>query len=64
MQILSSLKPGGAFYYAPALPFIEQFLPGDTFTLSRKRIESPEPFALPYGSLEETGFVSCVTRIR
>lgn len=64
MQILSSLKPGGAFYYAPALPFIEQFLPGDTFTLSRKRIDSPEPFALPYGSLEETGFVSCVTRIR
>ena len=63
IQILSSLKPGGTFHYAPALPFIEQFLPGDTFTLSRKRIESPESFTLPYGSPDETGFVSCVTRI-
>lgn len=62
MQILSSLKPGGAFIYAPSLPFIEQFLPGDSFSLSRKRIDSPEPLTLPYGNLEETGFVSCVTK--
>jgi len=64
MQILSSLKPGGAFHYAPALPFIEQFLSGDVFSLTRKQIDAPEPVRLPYGKLEETGFVSCVTRIR
>jgi SAM-dependent methyltransferase len=63
MQILSSLKPGGAFYYAPSLPFIEQFLPGNIYALSRKRIDAPELVRLPYGSPEETGFVSCVTRI-
>ena len=31
MEILNSLKPGGVFYYAPALPFIESYLPKDLF---------------------------------
>jgi hypothetical protein len=26
MEILDSLVPGGSFYYAPDLPFIEEFL--------------------------------------
>ena len=35
MQILSSLKSGGSFYYSPGLPFIECFLPEDTFYFSK-----------------------------
>lgn len=31
MDILQSLKIGGSFYYAPDLPFIEQFLDNDKF---------------------------------
>ncbi len=33
MEILNSLKPGGVFYYAPALPFIESYLPKDLFQI-------------------------------
>ncbi len=31
MEILYSLQEGGAFYYAPSLPFIECYLPEDTY---------------------------------
>jgi hypothetical protein len=31
VEILGSLKPGGSFYYAPALPFIEKYLDTTTF---------------------------------
>lgn len=34
MQMLASLKPGGSFHYAPPLPFIEQFLDKNKFSLS------------------------------
>ena len=43
MQILSSLKPGGCFYYSPGLPFIECFLPEDTYYFSKT--EDFNPFA-------------------
>jgi len=34
MEILSSLKPGGCFHYAPGLPFIEAYLNRDLYQLS------------------------------
>jgi hypothetical protein len=39
LRILRSLKPGGAFYYAPAVPFMEQHLPVD-FLVTRRPVES------------------------
>lgn len=38
MQILSSLKTMGVFYYAPSLPFIENLLPKEYFIISRNTI--------------------------
>jgi hypothetical protein len=42
MQILSWLKRGGSFYYAPGLPFIEQFLPEGMYRVTRQKIARPE----------------------
>lgn len=42
MNILYSLKPGGLFHYAPALPFIEQFLDDKEFQVSNFEIENLE----------------------
>lgn len=42
MEILHSLKPGGCFHYAPALPFIEEFLNDKEYQVSRFNIESLE----------------------
>jgi hypothetical protein len=39
MRILASLKPGGAFYYSPGLPFIEVLLPGSTFSITHKTVQ-------------------------
>lgn len=39
MDILQSLKPGGCFHYAPALPFIEQFLNDKEYQVSNFEIE-------------------------
>ncbi|WP_439879619.1 class I SAM-dependent methyltransferase [Pontibacter sp. MBLB2868] len=39
MEILESLKPGGAFYYAPDLPFIEQYLSPERFTVRKITIQ-------------------------
>lgn len=49
-EILASLAPGGSFYYAPGLPFIEDVLPGDRFKVRRDH---------KAGDV----LVSCVTRI-
>jgi hypothetical protein len=38
MQILNSLKPGGSFYYSPGLPFIECFLPEETYAFSKTEV--------------------------
>lgn len=40
MEILHSLKPGGLFHYAPALPFIEQFLDDKEFQVSNFEIKN------------------------
>jgi hypothetical protein len=37
MSILESLQPGGSFYYAPGLPFIEQYLPAGSYTVNRRQ---------------------------
>ena len=42
MEILHSLKFGGCFHYAPALPFIEQFLDDKEFQVSNFEIENIE----------------------
>jgi SAM-dependent methyltransferase len=39
MEILQSLKPGGAFYYAPDLPFIEHHLDAAKYLVQRKAVE-------------------------
>jgi SAM-dependent methyltransferase len=44
MQILQSLKPGGLFVYTPGLPFIEQYLPVDQFSIVKhfgSNVEEP-----------------------
>jgi len=37
-EILNSLVPGGVFYYAPDLPFIESYLPQDEYKVLNFRI--------------------------
>ncbi|TFL16557.1 class I SAM-dependent methyltransferase [Jannaschia formosa] len=60
MRILASLKPGGSFRYAPALPFLEDLLPADQWLVRRRELPvvAPDGFrfqtacviALPYGT--------------
>lgn len=38
MSILKSLKKQGSFYYAPGLPFIEAYLPQETYQVTPKQI--------------------------
>ena len=38
MDILSSLKIGGCFHYAPDLPFVEQYLDKDKYQLTKRSI--------------------------
>ena len=38
MEIINSLKAGGTFYYAPALPMIEQYLPAEKFKTKNWKI--------------------------
>lgn len=40
MNILSSLKIGGSFHYAPDLPFVEQYLDTDTYQLTKRNVGS------------------------
>ncbi|NLF51201.1 MAG: class I SAM-dependent methyltransferase [Leptolinea sp.] len=40
MKILRSLKPGGCFVYSPALPFIEQLLPSNQYSVSKQFIDN------------------------
>lgn len=42
MKILDSLKTGGCFYYAPDLPFVEQYLDENSFHVNRKKIRNYE----------------------
>lgn len=44
MAILRSLKVGGSFYYTPALPFIEQFLPAEKYRVRRWQASGSEVF--------------------
>lgn len=38
MEILQSLKPGGTFYYAPDLPFIENYLDPQKYRVTKREI--------------------------
>lgn len=43
MEILRALQPGGAFVYAPGLPFIEDLLPREKYLVYRKNVEGLTP---------------------
>lgn len=43
MALLGALRPGGAFVYAPGLPFLERLLPKDRFRVERRAIHAPSP---------------------
>ncbi|KAA9325157.1 class I SAM-dependent methyltransferase [Adhaeribacter soli] len=45
MEILNALKPGGTFYYAPDLPFIETYLDPSEFKLEKTAIEGTDYYA-------------------
>jgi hypothetical protein len=45
--ILNALKPGGAFHYAPSLPFVEKYLDRHRFDIAHRRA----PFGLETTSL-------------
>lgn len=55
MEILSALKPGGCFYYTPGLPFIENYLPADQYSITRRKINNSvqEPAPVHVQSLRE-----------
>jgi len=42
MDILSSLKIGGNFHYAPDLPFVEQYLDNDKYQVTKHSIGNYE----------------------
>lgn len=50
MEILKSLLPGGLFAYAPSLPFIEEHLPEDEYTVERLPVRSERGETLPYAA--------------
>jgi len=45
MAILHSLRPGGTFAYVPALPFIEDLLPTDTYRVERTPVTGTDQTA-------------------
>lgn len=46
MEILRSLQPGGSFYYAPDLPFIEMYLDTSQFKMEKKSVAQTGNFAV------------------
>jgi hypothetical protein len=52
MHILNALQPGGRFYYAPGLDFIEPFLPPRYFHIQKRSMKSlPSPQVNTFDSL-------------
>ncbi|MEB2312084.1 MAG: class I SAM-dependent methyltransferase [Polyangiaceae bacterium] len=43
MQLLSALRPGGAFIYAPGLPFFEELLPPARYRVDKRAIAAASP---------------------
>jgi hypothetical protein len=65
MKILRSLKRGGAFYYAPAVPFIERHLPAE-FLVTRHPVAAlsgPETGAGDQPSDERWHELVCAVRV-
>lgn len=46
MEILQSLKLGGAFFYAPDLPFIETYLDQEKYEITRKEIPTTDYYSI------------------
>lgn len=65
MQVLTGLKPGGCFIYSPGLPFIEQYLPKESFSIQRRIIsDAPQLSEEIITNLGDKPYVVTVTRIR
>lgn len=62
IKILSSLKPNGAFYYSPGLPFIESFLPADQYQVARIAV-NPGRRAISPALSQERFYVTRVIRL-
>jgi hypothetical protein len=60
MEILGSLKPGGSFVYSPGLPFIEQYLPTEQFTVTQQAVAG---FTSPTGNPQKQPDVIRVTKL-
>ncbi|WP_052738891.1 class I SAM-dependent methyltransferase [Pontibacter korlensis] len=54
MEILQSMKVGGTFYYAPDLPFIEQYLDASTFDVQKIAVQDTPYFASKILKLQKT----------
>jgi hypothetical protein len=63
MKLLAALKPGGAFYYSPGLPFIESFLPTSQYSITRLELNLEQP---DFGSLleEDVWYVSKIIKLK
>jgi SAM-dependent methyltransferase len=48
MEILAALQPGGALYYSPGLPFIEQFLAPAEYSVTRRPVAAPPAWGARY----------------
>jgi SAM-dependent methyltransferase len=64
MQVLNGLKPGGRFIYSPGLPFIEQYLPEESFSIQRRVIsDAPQLSEEIITDPGEKPYVVTVTRV-
>jgi hypothetical protein len=63
MRLLASLRPGGVFFYAPSLPFIERALPRDRFEVARSEVTRAKPSGAGRG-LEGFDLNTCATSVR
>jgi hypothetical protein len=69
MDMLRSLKPGGAMYYAPGLPFVERLLPEASYAVVRREAPLPRDWQaqLPPGHVAALGgnplYAACVIRV-
>lgn len=63
-HILDSLQCGGSFYYAPGLPFIEQYLPVASYTVHRRQNRQVEGTSLAENRLVDADvmYVAQVTK--
>jgi hypothetical protein len=55
-RILAALKPGGSFIYTPGLPFIEPFVPGEQYRITRQDLIQPQDSETGFSGLPQDDF--------